>query len=93
MGRAPALSTPTPWVTVSDLSEYAFCPRAHWYRAHPPPEGRTHRATRSAARGTRYHERVIGAEVRRQDRLGWYLAGIGAAALCVAGGIGWLWFR
>ncbi|MFZ1023918.1 MAG: hypothetical protein WAN87_07270 [Thermoplasmata archaeon] len=93
MRSAPALSAPTSWVTVSDLAEYAFCPRALWYREHPPSMGRTRRATRSAVRGTRYHKRAIGAEVRRERRLGWYITGIVAAALCVVGGIGWLWLR
>jgi CRISPR/Cas system-associated exonuclease Cas4 (RecB family) len=78
---------------VSDLAEYAFCPRALWYRTHPPAEGRSARATRSAARGTRFHARALNAEVRRDRRLGWYVGGIVGAALCMVGGIAWLWLR
>ena len=27
------------WVSATDLAEYAYCPRAWYYRHHPPPEG------------------------------------------------------
>ncbi|HEV2519810.1 MAG TPA: hypothetical protein VGX00_04220 [Thermoplasmata archaeon] len=77
---------PRPWVSVSDLSEYAFCPRARWYRHHPPPEGRAAASVRSAVRGQEYHRRAL-AGVRQADEGGStfaLLALAGAALLVVA---------
>ena len=88
MERAPAAR----WVTVSELAEYAYCPRAWWYRDHPPPEGRTGASLRSADRGRARHEKVLGAVAARDRRAGWYVAALGAALVVLAGGVAaWIW--
>jgi CRISPR/Cas system-associated exonuclease Cas4 (RecB family) len=77
------------WVSASDLAEYAYCPRALYYRRRYPhaPE------TAAEASGRRYHEHVLRAERRRADYpaalwagvlLGLVLAG-GAAVLSLEG--------
>ena len=67
------------WVSVSEVAEYAYCPRAWWYRSHPPgevdPESR-----REAATGVDFHDRRLGA-VERRDRWSGALA---VAALVLA---------
>jgi len=76
------------WVTPSDLAEYAFCPRALYYR-------RTRDAPDSEAadRGATYHRRRLSAERRRAEhgRLPWLALALGAALLllgvALAGGL------
>jgi len=52
-------------VAASELAEYAYCPRAWWYRSHPPAEGPDPRSVRAADRGVRFHARTLRAEARR----------------------------
>jgi len=56
------------WTTPSDLADYAYCPRSHWYRHHPPPGGPSSGSQRSALGGVRYHDRVLTAERHRAER-------------------------
>jgi CRISPR/Cas system-associated exonuclease Cas4 (RecB family) len=62
-------------VAVSELAEYAYCPRAWYYRDHPLPEGPDPRAIRSRRAGVRFHERSLRG-VRRRAEYGaiWFLA-------------------
>ncbi|HEV2429619.1 MAG TPA: hypothetical protein VGV64_07240 [Thermoplasmata archaeon] len=80
MGGAEAGPT-DPWVSASDLAEYAFCPRAQWYRRHPPREAPSEAATRSARSGERYHAASLGREVDREAR------GSGGALLAILVGL------
>ncbi|MCI4324909.1 MAG: PD-(D/E)XK nuclease family protein [Thermoplasmata archaeon] len=52
------------YVSASELADYAFCPRSHYYRQHA--EGRTPAAGAVAREraGTSYHLRTIGADRR-----------------------------
>ncbi len=68
------------WTSASELAEYAYCPRAWWYRAHPPLEGPTQESRRSAQAGARYHDRALSTE-RRRDRHRLAAAGLLAIAL------------
>ena len=79
-----------PWVTASDLADYAYCPRAHWYHDHPPPEGPTREARDRVAAGSRYHRRVLGAERRRAEHGGAYWVALAIGAALIAGGVAWI---
>jgi CRISPR/Cas system-associated exonuclease Cas4 (RecB family) len=75
------------WASASDLSEYAYCPRALYYRRRYPdaPETPPEHAGRA------YHHRLLGAERRRAEHGGLYwaglLLGVAIAAMGVAGGV------
>ena len=71
------------WVTASELAEYAYCPRAWWYRRDPPASGPTRESLVRADAGSRYHATVLGATVRRERTAGWLAAGAVVAALAV----------
>ena len=79
-----------PWVTASDLADYAYCPRAQWYRAHPPAEGSTRESQDRAAAGSRYHRRVLGAERRRAEHGNVYWVALAVGATLVIGGAAWI---
>lgn len=75
------------WTTPTDLADYTYCPRSHWYRHHPPAGGPSRPSQRRALVGVRYHDRVLAAERHRAERgaaywavllLGVALAGMGA---------------
>lgn len=82
---------PAHWASVSDLAEYAYCPRAWYYRAHPPPEGRTSASDRASSAGERYHR----AELSRVEFDESHGAGYGAlvlvALVLIAGALWWIW--
>ena len=81
------------WVSASELAEYAYCPRAHWYSGHPPPGGPAPDARRRSEAGQRYHRATLGAEERREAHGGAYVALLVIGALVVIGGFAWLLFR
>jgi hypothetical protein len=75
------------WTSASDLAEYAYCPRAHYYRHHPPRRGPTRDSVRRAGVGERYHARALEADIRRStasSRALWALVGIALVLLLVA---------
>ena len=75
------------WASASELADYEFCPRAWWYRDHPPAAGRSDSSERSARQGVQFHERALDGE-RRRDRNGWvYGVALAAALLIVFLGI------
>lgn len=81
------------WTSPSDLADYAYCPRSHWYRHHPPDEGPSPYASARRQRGARYHARTLGAE-RARDEHGWaYWTGVLAGVGLVTAGVAWLIFR
>jgi CRISPR/Cas system-associated exonuclease Cas4 (RecB family) len=78
------------YVSASDLADYAYCPRSHWYRYHPPPGGPSPEAVRSSVAGTRRHARQLGGERRRAERGALYWAVVVIGILAVVGGLLWL---
>ncbi|HTP54431.1 MAG TPA: hypothetical protein VML94_05680 [Thermoplasmata archaeon] len=68
-----------PWVSATDLAEYAFCPRSLYYRRRAPdaPE------TPAESAGRRYHARVLAAERRRSDHPAAYWLGLAVGLLLV----------
>jgi CRISPR/Cas system-associated exonuclease Cas4 (RecB family) len=80
----------TPGTTPSDLADFAFCPRSHWYRHHPPPEPPAPEAVRRAGRGARFHERALTATERRAEHGSGYWVLLLVGGLVVAGGLLWL---
>ncbi len=81
------------WVSASDLADYAYCPRAHFYHVHPPRGGSTPEAQARARSGTRYHRRILGAERRRADHGGAYWAALAVGTVLVLGGLGWIFLH
>jgi len=80
------------WTSASDLAEYVYCPRSHWYRHHPPRSGPSRASQRSAGRGVRYHDRVLTAERHHAERGGtyWVVLVMGFALMAVGA---WWIFR
>ncbi|MFZ0830213.1 MAG: hypothetical protein WCB18_07765 [Thermoplasmata archaeon] len=66
-------------MTASDLAEYAYCPRAHWYRKHPPVDGPAPSSVEARSRGERYHARTLTTRSRRErwSTVWWILVGAG----------------
>ena len=85
-----AEAAPSRWVSVSDLAEYSYCPRAAWYRQHPPPGGPDPQSVRSLARGSRFHQQDLTRTVRTESSggLGWALIAVAAAVLVVGAYLG-----
>jgi hypothetical protein len=80
--RPRSAATEAEWVSASDLAEQAYCPRAYWYRHHPPSESAARAAERAPGRsaGIAYHTRYLQGELRRETT--------GAYALWLAAAIG-----
>ncbi|MGD0250796.1 MAG: hypothetical protein ABSB97_07945 [Thermoplasmata archaeon] len=78
------------WTSPSELADYAYCPRSHWYRRHSPSSGPSASSTERSRAGVRYHRRVLTAERRRAERGAAYWAGILLGVVLVAVGV--LWF-
>jgi len=78
------------WVSASDLADYVYCPRSHWYRHHPPAGGPSGSSQRSAAGGRRYHDRVLTAERHRAERGGAYWAVLLLGLAIAAAGVWWV---
>lgn len=80
-----------PWASASDLAEYTYCPRAHWYRKHPPPGETPPGVSHRAEAGRAYHTRELRAEVAHESNAGAYLvlAGVGLLLLVIVGV--WTW--
>jgi hypothetical protein len=72
---------PGRWTTPSDLAEYAFCPRAHFYRRHgeAPPSA-------EAVAGESYHRRRLSSERWRDEHrsVPWVAVAAGVLLLAVA---------
>jgi hypothetical protein len=78
------------WTSPSELADYAYCPRSHWYHHHPPPGGPAPAATERARAGVRYHDHILTAERRRAERGVAYWFGVLAGLGLVVGGTLWL---
>ncbi|MGA9840066.1 MAG: hypothetical protein WBE40_03915 [Thermoplasmata archaeon] len=78
------------WVSATDLADYAYCPRAHWYHDHPPAGGPTSDGRERAAAGTRVHAGTLGAERSRAEHGAAYWAALTVGILLVLGGVAWI---
>ncbi len=78
------------WTSPSDLAEYAYCPRSHWYRHHPPSEGPSPGASVRSRRGIRYHQRALSAEQRRAEHGVAYAVTLAIGVAVVAVGLVWI---
>lgn len=66
-----------PWVGAAELGEYAYCPRAWYYRANPPSGAPDPGAVSRERFGRAYHTRELSREVAREKGI----AGLVALAL------------
>lgn len=80
-----------PWVSASDLAEYTYCPRAYWYRKHPPAGEAVGGASRRAEADRRYHAHALRSEEARDSSAGTYVALIGVGVLLLAIVGVWVW--
>ncbi len=78
------------WSSPSDLADYAYCPRSHFYRHHPPPVGPSAASGARRRAGRVYHRRTLAAERRRADRAGAYWAGVAVGVVLVVAGVLWV---
>jgi hypothetical protein len=78
------------WASVSDLAEYAYCPRALWYRHHPPAGGPAPDSALDRSRGEQFHARRLSAVATRAEpaRWPWALLALGAILVLVALALG-----
>ncbi|HYB79244.1 MAG TPA: hypothetical protein VEG66_05740 [Thermoplasmata archaeon] len=81
------------WTSPSEIADYVYCPRSHWYRHHPPPGGGSRAAARSLDAGVRYHDRVLTAERHRAERGGAYWAVFLLGVALAAVGAWWVFHR
>jgi CRISPR/Cas system-associated exonuclease Cas4 (RecB family) len=84
------MSSERSWTSASELADYAFCPRSHWYHEHPPAEGPTSAQQRRAAAGTRFHARSLAAERRHEEQRGGYWIALLIGLVLLLGGVAWL---
>ena len=71
------------WISSTDLAEYAYCPRAGYYRRRHPDA----RPSGPALAGTAYHARVLGRERREEERPAVYWVGLLVGALLAGAGL------
>ncbi len=81
------------WVSASELADYAYCPRSHWYSLHPPATGRAPDAQRRSNDGRRYHRTELAGESRRERHGLAYAAALVVGLIAVAGGVAWIFLR
>jgi CRISPR/Cas system-associated exonuclease Cas4 (RecB family) len=79
------------WLSASDLAEYAYCPRAAWYRRHPPRGVDLTEPARGESYGERFHERTLRADEQRDRSAAGYWALLIVAILLIVGAV-WLFF-
>ncbi len=78
------------WTSPSDLADYAYCPRSHWYRHHPPAEGPSASSERRSRAGVRFHRHALRAEERRarHGAAYWFVLLVGLALVLT--GFAWV---
>lgn len=81
------------WTSPSDLADYAYCPRAHWYRHHPPNGGPSRSSQDRSRYGTRYHRRVLLAEERRERHGRAYWVALLLGFVLLLAGLLWIFPR
>ena len=78
------------WTSPSDLADYAYCPRSHWYRHHPPDGATNPTASARRRAGSRYHRRTLTAERHRDERGHAYWAAVLVGVGILILGVVWL---
>lgn len=77
------MASEPPWTSATELAEYAYCPRAHFYRrqGEAPPSP-------AATEGESFHHRRLASERWREEHapLAWAVVGAGVVLLAVAVG-------
>ncbi|MCI4345458.1 MAG: hypothetical protein L3K07_01700 [Thermoplasmata archaeon] len=81
MGQRSRASGPA-WATASELGEYAFCPRAWHYRAHPPEESPSDADLEREEYGREFHARALSRE-RSLEQSSPAAAGVGVLLVLV----------
>ncbi len=81
------------WTSASDLAEYAYCPRAHYYHDHPPEAGPERSSQRRAAAGERFHARELSGERRRAEHGGAYWVAFAVGVVLALGALAWIFSR
>ncbi len=84
------MDEPRSWASASDLADYAYCPRAHWYHDHPPERGPNRAARQRTEDGQRYHARELAGERRRAEHGGAYWAALVVGVLLLIGALAWV---
>jgi hypothetical protein len=78
------------WVSASDLADFAYCPRSHYYRHHAPWAGPSPESVRSGEHGSRFHHRELTAVRSREDQaVHWAMVAAGSAVVLAVLVIGW----
>jgi hypothetical protein len=77
-------------ISASELADYAYCPRSHWYALHPPSGGPSDDGRRRSAAGERSHARALGSTQRRANHGAAYWVAFALGLLLAAGGSLWL---
>jgi hypothetical protein len=77
------------WASASDLAEYAYCPRAWYYRKNFPGAPVSPQARSSSQAGERYHRATLAAELRRERYGAGYALALLVALALVVGGVAW----
>jgi CRISPR/Cas system-associated exonuclease Cas4 (RecB family) len=88
----PARQVYGAWVTAAEVGEYVYCPRAAWYRRHPPEGGPSEESVLRARAGDRYHATYLNALEARErspaNLWAWLAAAIGLVGIALALGLG-----
>ena len=58
------------WISASDLGEYAYCPRALYYRRHPPGVAEAEASVRRRSGGDDFHREYGRSMIRRSRSVG-----------------------
>lgn len=89
MGAPGANGPAGPWASASDLADYAYCPRSHYYRHHPPRRGPSTESRRSSEAGRAFHATTLARVERRERSYGaWALVAFASALFLVALSVG-----
>jgi hypothetical protein len=84
------MGSPDDWASASEIADYAYCPRSHWYHDHPPDGGLRRAARARAEVGERFHARELGGERRRAEHGGAYWAALALGIVIVLGAFVWI---
>ncbi|MGI0133259.1 MAG: PD-(D/E)XK nuclease family protein [Thermoplasmata archaeon] len=74
MGRPGAKEPGGRWSSASDLADYAYCPRSHYYRHHMPPGGPSASSVSASERGREFHAATLARVARRESSGGLWVA-------------------
>jgi hypothetical protein len=78
------------WVSASELADYAFCPRSHWYSLTRPDAPVPSDSARRSSAGAAFHAAELSAVRTRSEHRGAYLAMVAVGLVLAGVGILWL---